>query len=126
MKSVLFIDVPSPKVLSRFQDLEAVGIAGASRSLTPDEMEAVIPPALEALRTTGAPILHYKVCSTFDSSPTIGSFGRVMDIAQRVLGKTTISIVVGAPKLARYRCSGRCSLATTSTGRCIVSTVTRR
>ena len=69
-------------------------------------MEAVIPPALEALRTTGAPILHYKVCSTFNSSPTIGSFGRVMDIAQRVLGRTTIPIVVGAPKLARYSLFG--------------------
>ena len=106
LRSVLFVDVPSPEILSRFPDLEAVGIAGASRSLTPDEMEGVIPPALEALRATGAPILHYKVCSTFDSSPTIGSFGRVMDIAQRVFGRTTIPIVVGAPKLARYSLFG--------------------
>lgn len=106
LRSVLFVDVPSPQILSCFPDLEAVGIAGASRSLTPDEMEGVIPPALEALRATGAPILHYKVCSTFNSSPTIGSFGRVMDIAQRVLGRTTIPIVVGAPKLARYSLFG--------------------
>jgi 3-oxoisoapionate kinase len=48
LRSVLFVDVPSPEVLSRFEGLEAVGIAGASRSLTPDEMEAVIPPAIEA------------------------------------------------------------------------------
>ncbi|HEX4768618.1 MAG TPA: four-carbon acid sugar kinase family protein [Lichenihabitans sp.] len=102
LKSVLFVDVPTPEVLARFEGLEAVGIAGNSRSLTPDEMDGVIPPALEALARTGALLLHYKVCSTFDSSPTIGSFGRVMDIAQRVLGRGTIPIVVGAPKLARY------------------------
>lgn len=102
LKSVLFLDVPTPDVLARFEGLEAVGLAGNGRSLTPDEMEAVIPPALEALRATGAPILHYKVCSTFDSSPTIGSFGRVMDIAQRVFGRRTIPIVAGAPKLARF------------------------
>ena len=102
LKSVLFVDVPTPEVLARFGDLEAVGIAGNSRSLTPDEMEGVIPPALRALRKTGAPILHYKVCSTFDSSPTIGSLGRVMDIAQRKFGRSTIPIVVGAPGLARY------------------------
>jgi 3-oxoisoapionate kinase len=58
------------------------------------------------MRATGALILHYKVCSTFDSSPTIGSFGRVMDISQRVLGRTTMPIVVGAPKLARYSLFG--------------------
>ncbi len=102
LKSVLFVDVPTPEVLARFEGLEAVGIAGNSRSLTPEEMDGAIPPALEALRRSGAPLLHYKVCSTFDSSPTIGSFGRVMDIAQRVLGRGTIPIVVGAPKLARY------------------------
>lgn len=106
LHAVLFTAVPSPEQLARFGGLDAVGIAGNSRSLTPDEMEGVIPGALDALRRTGAPILHYKVCSTFDSSPTIGSFGRVMDIAKRVLGGGTIPIVVGAPKLARYAMFG--------------------
>ena len=102
LKSILFVDVPTPETLARFEGLEAIGIAGSSRSLTPEEMCEVIPPVLAALKQTDAPILHYKVCSTFDSSPTIGSFGRVMDIAQAELGRSTIPIVVGAPKLARY------------------------
>ena len=106
LRSLLFVDVPTPEILARFEGLEAVGIAGNSRSLTPEEMDGVIPPALAALKRTGAPILHYKVCSTFDSSPSIGSFGRVMDIVQRELGKTTIPIVVGAPKLARFSLFG--------------------
>ena len=102
LKSILFVDVPTPETLAQFEGLGAIGIAGNTRSLTPAEMDQVVPPALAALKRTGAPILHYKVCSTFDSSPTIGSFGRVMDIAQRELGRGTIPIVVGAPKLARY------------------------
>ncbi len=102
LRSVLFVDVPTPEVLARFEGLDAIGIAGNSRSLTPEEMEEAIPRALHALERSGAPILHYKVCSTFDSSPSIGSFGRVMDIARRELGRSTIPIVVGAPKLARY------------------------
>lgn len=101
LRAVLFTTVPSPELLARFAGLDALGIAGNSRSLTPEEMEGEIPQALAALRRSGAPLLHYKVCSTFDSSPTIGSFGRVMDIARRELGPGTIPIVVGAPKLAR-------------------------
>ena len=106
LRAVLFTGVPSPALLARFEGLQAVGIAGNSRGLTPEEMEDVIPDALDALRRTGAPILHYKVCSTFDSSPTIGSFGRVMDIARRVLGGGAMPIVVGAPKLGRYAMFG--------------------
>jgi 3-oxoisoapionate kinase len=106
LKSILFVDVPSPDVLARFEGLEAVGIAGNSRSLTPEEMDAVIPDALDALARSGAPILHYKVCSTFDSSPTIGSIGRVMDLARGGLGSGTIPIVVGAPKLGRHSLFG--------------------
>jgi uncharacterized protein YgbK (DUF1537 family) len=106
LRAVLFTDVPSPALLARFEGLEAIGIAGHTRSLTPEEMEGVVPAALDALRRTGASILHYKVCSTFDSSPAIGCVGRVMDIAKRVLGRGTIPIVVGAPQLGRYSLFG--------------------
>jgi len=55
---------------------------------------------------SGAGLLHYKVCSTFDFAPGIGSIGRVMDIARRVLGGGVIPIVVGAPKLGRFSMFG--------------------
>lgn len=106
LRTVLFTDVPSPEILARFEGLEAVGIAGNSRSLTPAEMDETMPRALRALRQTGAPLLHYKVCSTFDSSPEIGSCGRVMDIAAREIGSRPIPIVVGAPTLGRYSMFG--------------------
>jgi uncharacterized protein YgbK (DUF1537 family) len=106
LRSILFIDVPSPDVLSRFPGLEAVGIAGNTRTLTPEEMEITVPRALEALVQTRAPILHYKVCSTFDSSPNVGSLGKVMDLARAAFGHGTIPIIVGAPRLGRYSLFG--------------------
>lgn len=106
LRTALFTGVPSTEALARHGDLDAVGIAGNSRALTPDEMDEVVPAALRALRATGAPILHYKVCSTFDSAPTVGSIGRVMDLARRELGGGTIPIVVGAPRLGRYSLFG--------------------
>ena len=43
-----------------------------------------LPGIFEQLRSFGAPIVHYKTCSTFDSSPQIGSIGRAMEIGLRV------------------------------------------
>lgn len=106
LRAVLFTDVPTPQMLARFDALDAIGIAGNSRSLTPAEMDGVIPPVIEALRQTGAPILHYKVCSTFDSSATVGSVGRVLDLARKVLQGSVIPVVVGAPELGRYSLFG--------------------
>jgi uncharacterized protein YgbK (DUF1537 family) len=53
------------------------------------------------LKSLGAPILHYKACSTFDSSPTRGSIGRAIEIGAEVFGGA-VPIVVGAPHLRRY------------------------
>jgi 3-oxoisoapionate kinase len=102
LRTVLFVDVPDPAVAARFEGLEAVGIAGNSRTLTPDEMDTAMPPVFEALTRLGAPIVHYKTCSTFDSSPSVGSIGHVMDLARRAFGTVPFPIVVGAPKLGRY------------------------
>ena len=49
-----------------------------------------------------APIVHYKVCSTFDSAPAIGSIGRVIEIARRNSRVGAVPIVAGNPALGRY------------------------
>lgn len=101
-RSALFLDVPTEETLGRYPDLDAVGVAGATRSLAPDAMEQVLRPALAALRDLGAPHVHYKICSTFDSSPEIGSIGRVIDVAREVFDGPFVPLVVGAPPLGRY------------------------
>jgi uncharacterized protein YgbK (DUF1537 family) len=54
------------------------------------------------MRRSGAPIVHYKVCSTFDSSPTVGSIGRAIDVGIDVFRSKSVPVVVGAPSLGRH------------------------
>lgn len=101
-KSRLFIDTPTEAMLAALPSLDAFGIAGKTRSLPPSAMEACLRPALLHLKSMELRHIHYKVCSTFDSSPQVGSIGKVMDIAQEVFGPTVIPLLVAAPALGRY------------------------
>lgn len=102
LRTVLFLEPPAPADLERFPGVRAVGVAGTSRAMTPAEMEEALPPVFERLKALGAPLTHYKACSTFDSSPEIGSIGRAIDLGQRVFRSPYVPLVVGAPVLRRY------------------------
>ena len=100
--AVLFLRPPAAADLARFPECRAVGVAGISRSETPEWMDENLPPVFMALRNLGAPVCHYKVCSTFDSSPGRGNIGRAVELRRRVLGTAVVPMVVGAPVLRRY------------------------
>jgi uncharacterized protein YgbK (DUF1537 family) len=102
VETVLFLSTPDAGALERFRGCQAVGLAGVSRSRGPEWMDEHLPPAFEWLKATGARLCHYKVCSTFDSAPHVGSIGRAIDIGQRVFGTPTVPVVAGAPSLGRY------------------------
>ena len=104
--TVLFTQIPTPAQRARFPDVRAIGLAGASRSETPAWMNAHLTPALAWLKRLGAGVCHYKVCSTFDSSPEIGSIGRAIEIGQSLFGQAVVPLVVGAPQLKRYTAFG--------------------
>lgn len=107
IRTVLFIQPPTPTQLKKFPGLQAIGVAGKTRSLAPDAMERELKPALLTLKKLGARHVHYKVCSTFDSSPKIGSIGRVMDIAAKIFPAPFIPLLVAAPALGRYTIFGQ-------------------
>jgi len=65
-------------------------------------MDEQLPPIFERLKALGAPIFHYKTCSTFDSSPQIGSIGRAINIGQNIFRSPFVPLVVGAPVLGRH------------------------
>jgi uncharacterized protein YgbK (DUF1537 family) len=69
-------------------------------------MDHNLPPVFELLRSLGAPIAHYKVCSTFDSAPHVGSIGRAIDIGAPILGGAWKPVVVGDPGMGRYQAFG--------------------
>ncbi len=104
--TVLFTAAPSPEQRARFPGTRAIGIAGTSRSESPAWMVRNLTPAFAALRALEAAVCHYKVCSTFDSSPTVGSIGKAADIGAAVFGQDVIPLVVGAPQLKRYTAFG--------------------
>ncbi len=106
LSSVMFLDVPTPRRLARFADRRCIGIAGIARSRSPDWMNAALPPIYAALARLGAPLVHYKVCSTFDSAPHVGSIGRAVDIGAAAFPARWIPLVIGAPALARYQAFG--------------------
>ncbi len=101
--TVLFLDKPDPALLKRrLKNVRAVGIAGTSRTMTPAQMDGELPGQFQLLKDLGAPIIHYKVCATFDSSPNIGSIGHAADIAFRVIKPPFGVIAQGVPVIGRY------------------------
>ncbi|KAB0676879.1 four-carbon acid sugar kinase family protein [Aureimonas leprariae] len=106
VETVLFTGVPTEGQLARFPTVRALGIAGTSRSETPAWMDEHLPPVFRWLGEREAGIVHYKVCSTFDSAPHVGSIGRAIEIGRRVLGEKPVPILVGAPQLRRHTAFG--------------------
>jgi uncharacterized protein YgbK (DUF1537 family) len=104
--TALFLRPPRPADLARFPGLRCVGLAGMSRAQGPDWMRRELPAALASLARLRPQLLHYKVCSTFDSSPTRGSIGQAIDLGVPLMPGTWSPMVVGAPRLRRYQAFG--------------------
>ena len=102
LRCALFLQVPDESLLKALGPFDAVGIAGHSRAMSPQEMDAQLPPVLAALAELPVPLVHYKVCSTFDSHPEVGSIGHVMDLARQAFGPGVIPVVAATPALGRY------------------------
>jgi 3-oxoisoapionate kinase len=102
LPAVLFLVPPDEAMLARFPEARVVGLAGVSRSQTPEWMGINLPPIYRALQATGAPFVHYKVCSTFDSAPHIGNIGAAAKLGMDIFANRPVPLAVGAPALRRY------------------------
>lgn len=106
LNAVLFLDIPSPAELARFPNVQAIGLAGTSRSQSPQWMSEHLPAAFAWLRGLQPRVCHYKVCSTFDSSPEVGNIGRAIEIGREVFHTPLVPIIAGAPALGRFTAFG--------------------
>lgn len=116
LPTVLFLEPPSPAQLSGFAHYRGIGIAGTARSRSPAWMDEHLPPIYRTLAGLDPPILQYKVCSTFDSSPRIGSIGRAIDLALAATNRPWCAMVVAAPRLRRYQAFGNLFARVDGTG----------
>lgn len=117
IETVLFTAPPTAADRAAFAHCSALGIAGESRSQTPAWMDAHLPSLYACLRSFGASVNHYKVCSTFDSSPTTGSIGRAIELGLEAFSAPFAPVVVGAPHLGRWVVFG--NLFATDRGRVV-------
>jgi uncharacterized protein YgbK (DUF1537 family) len=102
LRSRLFL---SPAALLECRDvaeLDAAGIATAARSMKPEEIKVELAQAGKALAALDTKVFHFKVCSTFDSSPQTGSIGAAVQTLKQVLPNAGVMIVGGQPSLRRY------------------------
>ncbi|UUZ87329.1 hypothetical protein LJK88_17365 [Paenibacillus sp. P26] len=108
LRIILFMNVPDPAEWNeKYAGYDGFGVAGVGRTMSPAEMERMLRPVVSALREFGAPVTHYKICSTFDSSPETGSIGKVADIGREAFPEQRcIPVVAGCPVLGRYTVFG--------------------
>ena len=106
VETVLFLRKPDDALFSRFSNVRAFGLAGTSRSETPEWMDSHLRDAFDWLATLDAEFCHYKICSTFDSAPKVGNIGRAIELGRAVFGEATVPLIVGAPQIRRYTAFG--------------------
>ena len=106
VRSILFLKPPNDVQLSRFADMQAIGVASTARAQTPEWMDNNLPSVFNSLQALNPQLLHYKICTTLDSSPTTGSIGRAIEIAHEQLKPAAIPVLVAAPQMRRYQLFG--------------------
>lgn len=109
LKSILFFEPPSPERLARTLargPFDVVGVAGVSRALPTAAMAAEIEPAIESLAPLGAPLFQYKCCSTFDSSPLVGSLGEAGRLMTKRWPGRALAVLAAMPEFGRFTVFG--------------------
>ncbi|WP_263705373.1 four-carbon acid sugar kinase family protein [Shouchella tritolerans] len=106
LKTILFLRIPDQGMLKRFEDVDCIGVAGTARAKGKAGMKEELEPVFSFLCDLNPSFVHYKVCSTFDSSPETGSIGFASDLARRYFEKGSYPLLVAAPNLGRYTVFG--------------------
>jgi len=101
-RAFLFLDVPTPKQFAAAGPLDAIGIAGAARAMSPAQMRAALPPIARLFRELDVSMVHYKCCSTFDSAPETGNLATAIEIFGAEVDNPIVPILGGQPSLGRY------------------------
>lgn len=106
LPSMLFLEPPTAEQLARYPDLKGVGVASTARAQSPEWMDAELPDIFAQLAALRPELMHYKVCSTLDSSPLVGSIGRAIEIGAERFAPAAVPVLIAAPQMRRYQSFG--------------------
>src|SRR4029079_19423557 len=82
---------------------DVVGVAGPARSKRAAPFAELVRAHLARIARTGAEVLLYKFCSTFDSSPTLGSIGRGIELLREQFSELgPVAVAPANPQFRRY------------------------
>lgn len=101
-RALLFLRVPTAAQLAAAGPLDAIGIAGATRSMAPAQATTELDEAGRFFAGQRVDLLHYKCCSTFDSAPHVGSIGAAVRALAPHFPNSLVPIIGGQPNLDRY------------------------
>lgn len=94
-------DVPLP------DDVQVLGVAGPARSLGGQEFDDLVRHDVAKIAAWSPEVLLYKVCSTFDSSPSVGSIGRGIELLnEHFAAHGPVPVVPAQPSFGRYTAFG--------------------
>jgi uncharacterized protein YgbK (DUF1537 family) len=107
LRTLLFFSNPTPEILKKAaQSYDVIGIAGTARSLPPEQMADELLPVLKNFQQLGVNFIQYKCCSTFDSSPSIGSLGEAIRLMRRLWPQSFVPVFSATPEFGRYTLFG--------------------
>lgn len=102
LRTVLFLRVPTAEQLAAVGPLDALGIAGTARSLAPEAMRQELLPVQQFFAQLAPRVLHYKLCSTWDSAPEVGNLHVAVQAMLPAVDSTLVPMLGGQPSLGRY------------------------
>jgi len=106
LPAMLFLDMPTEQQLANLPNVRAIGVASTARTQSPEWMDEHLPSVFSDLANLSDGLLHYKVCTTLDSSPAIGSIGRAMEIGAKTVNSNCVPVLIAAPQMRRYQFFG--------------------
>ena len=82
--------------------LEALGLPTDLRSLAPARARDEIDRLWPRVAAEAPQVIHFKVCSTFDSAPEVGSIGAVTQELMDRFSPDVVAVIGGQPSLGRH------------------------
>jgi uncharacterized protein YgbK (DUF1537 family) len=102
LRTMLLFAPPDATRLAMLGQLDALGVAGAARTMEPLAQQQELARVGAAFVALGVRVMHYKVCSTFDSAPQTGSIGVAMRTLREHCANELVAVIGGQPNLRRY------------------------